>query len=124
MARAFGARGANVAVLARGEEGPEGAAKDVEAAGGTSLAIPVDVADAAAVEAAASQVVSRFGALDVWVNNAFSSVFGRPGRSRRRVHHRRGGRGPYAASTVTYTSSSPILCIISPCERTSTSTTS
>jgi NAD(P)-dependent dehydrogenase (short-subunit alcohol dehydrogenase family) len=75
VARAFGARGANVALLARGEEGLEGAAKDVEAAGGTSLAIPVDVVDAAAVDAAASQVVSRFGALDVWVNNAFSSVF-------------------------------------------------
>jgi NAD(P)-dependent dehydrogenase (short-subunit alcohol dehydrogenase family) len=75
VARAFGARGANVALLARGEEGLEGAAKDVEAAGGTSLPIPVDVADAAAVDGAAGQVVARFGALDVWVNNAFSSVF-------------------------------------------------
>jgi NAD(P)-dependent dehydrogenase (short-subunit alcohol dehydrogenase family) len=74
VARAFGARGANVALLARGEEGLEGAAKDVEAAGGTSLPIPLDVADARAVDAAASQVVARFGGLDVWVNNAFSSV--------------------------------------------------
>ncbi len=75
VARAFGARGANVALLARGEDGLDGAAKDVEVAGGTALAIPVDVADAAAVDAAAGQVVARFGALDVWVNNAFSSVF-------------------------------------------------
>jgi NAD(P)-dependent dehydrogenase (short-subunit alcohol dehydrogenase family) len=75
VARAFGERGANVALLARGEDGLEGAAKDVEAAGGTALAIPVDVADATAVDAAASQVVAQFGALDVWVNDAFSSVF-------------------------------------------------
>jgi len=74
VARAFGARGANVALLARGEEGLEGAAKDVEAAGGTPLPIPVDVADASAVDAAAGQVVARFGGLDIWVNNAFSSV--------------------------------------------------
>src|SRR6266550_4334814 len=75
VARAFGARGANVALLARGEDGLDGAAKDVEVAGGTALAIPVDAADAAAVDAAAGQVVAQFGALDVWVNNAFSSVF-------------------------------------------------
>ena len=68
VARAFGARGANVAVLARGEEGLEGAAKTSRPPVGPPLAIPVDVANAAAVEAAASQVVSRFGALDVWVN--------------------------------------------------------
>ena len=47
---AFGARGATVALLARGEAGLDGAAKEVEAAGGRALAIAVDVADADAVE--------------------------------------------------------------------------
>ena len=75
VAREFGRRGDNVALLARGEGGLDGAAKDVEAAGGTALAVPVDVADADAVEAAAERVADRFGGLDVWVNNAFSSVF-------------------------------------------------
>jgi NAD(P)-dependent dehydrogenase (short-subunit alcohol dehydrogenase family) len=75
IAREFAKRGDNVALLARGEDGLEGATADVEKAGGTALAIPVDVADADAVEAAAQQVVDRFGGLDVWVNNAFSSVF-------------------------------------------------
>ena len=65
VARAYGARGANVVLLARGEDGLEAAAKDVEAAGGTPLAIPTDVADFAAVDAAASQAVARFGPLDV-----------------------------------------------------------
>jgi NAD(P)-dependent dehydrogenase (short-subunit alcohol dehydrogenase family) len=75
VARAFGARGANVALLARGTDGLEGAERDVAEAGGIPLAIEVDVADPAAVDAAAGQVVARFGGLDVWVNNAFSSVF-------------------------------------------------
>lgn len=75
VAREFARRGDNVALLARGEDGLDGAAEDVTKAGGTALPIPVDVADAAAVEAAAAQVTDRFGPPDVWVNNAFSSVF-------------------------------------------------
>ena len=75
VAREFARRGDRVALLARGEDGLDGAVKDVEAAGGQALALPVDVADADAVEAAAQQVMDRFGALDVWVNNAFASIF-------------------------------------------------
>ena len=74
IARAFGARGAKVGLLARGEDGLEGAANDVENAGGQALPIPVDVADTEAVDAAASRVVAQFGPLDVWVNNAFSTI--------------------------------------------------
>jgi NAD(P)-dependent dehydrogenase (short-subunit alcohol dehydrogenase family) len=36
--------------------------------------VPVDVADAAAVEAGAKQVESELGPIDVWVNNAMTSV--------------------------------------------------
>jgi NAD(P)-dependent dehydrogenase (short-subunit alcohol dehydrogenase family) len=74
-AQAFGALGDRVALLARGEVGLEGATKDVEAAGGTALAIPTDVADYAAVQAAADRVERELGPIDVWVNVAFSSVF-------------------------------------------------
>ena len=74
-ARAFGERGARVGLLARGEAGLEGAREDVEAAGGTALAIPTDVADADAVEDAAERVEEEFGPVDVWVNNAMTSVF-------------------------------------------------
>ncbi|MFY9805765.1 MAG: SDR family oxidoreductase [Pseudonocardiaceae bacterium] len=71
----FGARGAQVALLARGQAGLDGAAKDVENAGGTALAIPTDVADYDQVEAAAKQVEDTFGPIDVWINVAFTSVF-------------------------------------------------
>src|SRR3954471_8610183 len=76
-ARAFARQGANVALLARGETGLDAAAEDVRAAGGTPLAIPVDVADSEAVFAAAQRVEDEFGPIDVWVNVAFSSVFAR-----------------------------------------------
>jgi len=74
-ARLFGARGAQVALLARGRAGLDGAAKDVENAGGTALAIPTDVADCQQVEAAATQVENDLGPIDVWINVGFTSVF-------------------------------------------------
>jgi len=64
-----------VALIARGEDGLQAAARAVEAAGGSALAIPADVADFDAVERAAGQAEDRFGPIDVWVNVAFTSVF-------------------------------------------------
>ncbi|HXJ66180.1 MAG TPA: SDR family oxidoreductase [Actinomycetota bacterium] len=74
-AEEFGRRGASVALLARGEEGLQMAAKSVEAAGGRALAVPTDVADAAQVEAAADRVERELGPIEVWVNDAMASVF-------------------------------------------------
>jgi NAD(P)-dependent dehydrogenase (short-subunit alcohol dehydrogenase family) len=74
-ARLFAARGASVALIARGEAGLEGAADDVKYAGGTPLAISADVADYQQVDDAARQVEEAFGPIDVWVNAAFTSVF-------------------------------------------------
>lgn len=76
-ARAFAARGADVALLARGKEALEHAQTEVESFGRRALVLPVDVADAEGVEAAASEVERRLGPIDVWVNNAMASVFGR-----------------------------------------------
>lgn len=73
--REFARRGADVGLMARGRDGLEGAAREVESFGGRALVLPVDVADAAAVEAAADRVERELGPIDVWVNNAMSSVF-------------------------------------------------
>ncbi len=75
VARAFAARGATVALLARGEKGLAGAAEDVRRAGGTPVVIPTDVSDHHAVFAAADRVESEIGPIDTWVNVAFTSVF-------------------------------------------------
>jgi NAD(P)-dependent dehydrogenase (short-subunit alcohol dehydrogenase family) len=74
-ARMFGARGARVGLIARGDEGLRGAAEDVTAAGGTAHAVNADVADFGQVDAAASQIEEALGPIDVWVNVAFTSVF-------------------------------------------------
>ena len=75
-ARAFATRGDDVAVLARGEDGLEGTRLEIELMGRRALAIPVDVSDAAAVEAAAERVERELGPIDVWVNNAMTTIFG------------------------------------------------
>src|SRR5690242_14991757 len=74
-ARLFGERGARVVLIARGQAGLDAAAADVAKAGGTPLAITADVADYRQVAAAARQAEDRFGPIDVWVNDAFTSVF-------------------------------------------------
>jgi NAD(P)-dependent dehydrogenase (short-subunit alcohol dehydrogenase family) len=74
-ARAFARRRARIGLLARGRDGLEATRAEVEAAGGKALCLPTDVAEAAAVEAAAEAVEAEFGPIDVWVNNAMASVF-------------------------------------------------
>jgi NAD(P)-dependent dehydrogenase (short-subunit alcohol dehydrogenase family) len=74
-ARLFAQRGANVVLLARGKAGLDAAAADVEALGGRALALPTDVSVYEQVEAAAAAAEETYGPIDVWVNNAFTSVF-------------------------------------------------
>jgi NAD(P)-dependent dehydrogenase (short-subunit alcohol dehydrogenase family) len=71
----FARRGWDVAVLARGAAGLQGAVSDIEGLGRRGLAIEVDVADAAAVDSAADQIESQLGPISAWVNNAMLSVF-------------------------------------------------
>lgn len=75
IANQFGKHGANVTLLARGQQGLEAAAAEIEAAGGKALPVPTDVADPQAVEAAAEAAEKKFGPIDVWVNNAMTTVF-------------------------------------------------
>jgi short-subunit dehydrogenase len=75
VVRAFAERGSAIGLIARGQEALDAAAKEVEAAGARALPISADVADADAMAAAASRVESELGPIDVWVNNAMTSVF-------------------------------------------------
>jgi NAD(P)-dependent dehydrogenase (short-subunit alcohol dehydrogenase family) len=67
---AFGRAGARVALLARRRAALEDVAQEVAGGGGAALAVPVDVADAAAVRRAFDVVVERYGGVDDVVNNA------------------------------------------------------
>ncbi len=75
VVREFARGGASVGLIARGRDGLEGARREVEELGGRALVLPLDIADAAAVEAAAERVEGELGPIDVWVNNAMVSVF-------------------------------------------------
>ena len=71
IVRELAAHDYDVAVLARGHAGVDGAVRDVEEAGGRGLGLRCDVADLAEVEEAAAQVERDLGEIDVWVNVAF-----------------------------------------------------
>jgi NAD(P)-dependent dehydrogenase (short-subunit alcohol dehydrogenase family) len=73
--RQFAREGAKIGLIARGIEGLEATRAEVEKLGGQALCLPLDVADADAVETAAQLVEERFGAIDLWINNAMVSVF-------------------------------------------------
>ncbi|HEY1268633.1 MAG TPA: SDR family oxidoreductase [Candidatus Binatia bacterium] len=73
--REFARRRAHIGLIARGEERLTAAKKEVEDAGGKALTFPIDVADAEAVDASAGEVEAKLGAIDIWVNNAMTSVF-------------------------------------------------
>ena len=73
-AHAFAREGATVGLIARGREALDATAAEVRSLGGRPVVLPCDVADAGAVEDAAT-TLSEHGAIDVWVNNAMASVF-------------------------------------------------
>lgn len=75
VARRFASDGARVALLGRSRAALDGARREVEDAGGRALAIACDVADPDAVESAAAAAEDALGAIDVWVNNAMTTVF-------------------------------------------------
>lgn len=75
VVRRFAKRQVKIGLIARGEAGLEEAADEVRAAGSQALAIPLDMADHEAVEAAAERFHTELGPIDCWVNNAFTSVF-------------------------------------------------
>lgn len=75
-AEEFARQGYDAALLARDPARVERAAAELRADHGVrTLAIPTDVADAAAVEAAADQAEAELGPIDVWVNVAMATVF-------------------------------------------------
>jgi len=69
--------GWEVAILARDPQRLEQARAMLANHGPRVLAIPTDVADAYAVDAAAAQVEQELGPIDAWVNNAMSTVVAR-----------------------------------------------
>ena len=74
-AEEFARQGYDVALLSRDAARLEHAAEMLRGRGVRALPIPTDVADAAAVDAAAAKVEEELGPIDVWVNVAMATVF-------------------------------------------------
>jgi len=73
--RTFAEHGFDVGLLARGEAGLEAAKAEAEAAGGQALCLPADVSQFDQVDAAAARAEAELGPIDVWVNDAMTTVF-------------------------------------------------
>lgn len=75
VAKAFGAQGMKVVVHYNRSQGPANeVAAAIERSGGEALLVGADVRDTAAVARCISEVLERFGRIDVLVNNAGSLV--------------------------------------------------
>lgn len=68
------AEGAKVLAVARREDELEALETEVAGTGGTSYSLPCDLTDADAIDALTEDVITRFGGVDVLVNNAGHSI--------------------------------------------------
>jgi short-subunit dehydrogenase len=75
VARRFAASGGRLGLIARDEAALRETASEVESLGSRAIWRVADVADAEAVFSAADAVVERFGRIDIWINNAMTTVF-------------------------------------------------
>jgi NAD(P)-dependent dehydrogenase (short-subunit alcohol dehydrogenase family) len=75
-AAAFARAGARTVVISRDEDRVRGTVAALGNGGADVHGFTLDVADAAAVERAVEDVETRLGPIDVWVNNAMTTVFG------------------------------------------------
>lgn len=73
-ALAFASEGAQVAIAGRRVEPLASVVKEIEAAAGEAMALPCDVTNPAAVQAALDQADQKFGKVNIVVNNAGVAV--------------------------------------------------
>jgi len=76
-AAVFGKHGWRVGLIARSAENLDATRHDVITQGGTASIAVADVADSAALEAAAAHIEVELGPIDVWINNAGVGVYGK-----------------------------------------------
>jgi len=70
MCRALAAAGAKVAVLDLNAEAAEALAADIRSSGAEAISVACNVLDKASIEAAAQEVLAKFGRVDILINGA------------------------------------------------------
>lgn len=76
-AKAFAKKGAAVVVTARRGDALERLVTECEESGGRAMAVSADVTDEAAVQKVGERALAEYGRVDVWVNCAAVTLFGR-----------------------------------------------
>lgn len=76
VAKVFAQQGASVVVLDVNYDLAEKVTKDIQQAGGEAMSVVADVSKEGEMKQAFEHIVSRFGALDVLVNNAAVQIIG------------------------------------------------
>lgn len=76
-AHRFAAQGARVVAAARSEHALQTLVQEIEASGGTALAVPADTTRFEQVQAVADQAVEAFGRIDTWVHLAAVGIYAR-----------------------------------------------
>jgi short-subunit dehydrogenase len=74
-AREFARKGCRLGLIARGQDQLDATAAELRDMGAEVCAVAADMADADAVERAAERIETDLGPIDIWVNNAMTSVF-------------------------------------------------
>jgi NAD(P)-dependent dehydrogenase (short-subunit alcohol dehydrogenase family) len=75
IAREFARHGAAVGLIARGRAGLDAAAREVSELGGEPHVYAADVAEFDDLRSAAASIEAHLGPIDIWVNNAMTTVF-------------------------------------------------
>ncbi|MBQ9537797.1 MAG: SDR family NAD(P)-dependent oxidoreductase, partial [Treponema sp.] len=71
MAKALANQGASIVAIARRKEKIEAVAKEIaDSYGVKTLAIPCDITDTDRVNASVDEVITKFGRIDILINNA------------------------------------------------------
>jgi NADP-dependent 3-hydroxy acid dehydrogenase YdfG len=76
-ARMLSANGAKLFLIARNEAALVAVCDEIQASGGEASFAVADVADHAALEAAAEKAVVTYGGFDTWINDAGAFIYGR-----------------------------------------------
>ncbi|MBV8055115.1 MAG: SDR family oxidoreductase [Deltaproteobacteria bacterium] len=75
IVREFARHNARIGLIARDHDRLQRTVREVAQLGGEAIPLPADVADAEQVRGAADEMESHYGPIDIWINNAMTTVF-------------------------------------------------